>query len=132
MPHDPEPESGRPKAPTEPFDRLFMAEYGKVVAVANRVLADRTEAEDVAQEVFIDFHRKHRPDASYAPVWLHRAAVHTALNRIRSRRRRERREIADARTQDRPVVDPQQMVEVEEDRRLVREALTRLPAKAAS
>jgi RNA polymerase sigma factor (sigma-70 family) len=109
-----------------------MAEYGKVVAIANRVLADRTEAEDVAQEVFLDFHRRHRADAGYAPAWLHRAAVHTALNRIRSRRRRERRELADARVQDAPVVDPQQVVEVEEARRQVREALSRLPAKPAS
>jgi len=132
MPHEPAPVTGRPPAPTEPFERLFMAEYGKVVAVAHRVLTDRTEAEDVAQEVFIDFHRKHRPDASYAGAWLHRAAVHTALNRIRSRRRRERRELVDARTQDRSVVDPQDIVEVEEDRRLVREALAKLPLKAAS
>jgi RNA polymerase sigma-70 factor (ECF subfamily) len=109
-----------------------MAEYGKVVAVANRVLADRTEAEDVAQEVFLDFHRKHRPDVSYAAAWLHRAAVHTALNRIRSRRRRERRELADAHERDSAVVDPQQVVEIDENRRLVRDALTRLPAKAAS
>ena len=109
-----------------------MAEYGKVVAVANRVLADRTEAEDVAQEVFLDFHRKHRADASYGPAWLHRAAVHTALNRIRGRKRRERRELAEAQTEVRPVVDPQQVIEIEEERRLVREALSRMPAKAAS
>ena len=132
MPQDPEPEPGRPKAPTEPFDRLFMAEYGKVVGVAHRVLADRTEAEDVAQEVFLDFHRRHRPDAGYAPAWLHRAAVHTALNRIRSRRRRERRELAEAQDRDPSVVDPQKLVEAEEDRRLVRTALTKLPPKAAS
>ena len=116
----------------EPFERLFMAEYGKVVAVANRVLADRTEAEDVAQEVFLDFHRKHRADASYAPAWLHRAAVHTALNRIRSRQRRQRRELAEARDSHHEVVDPQQVVEIEEDRRRVRRALSRLPTKAAS
>lgn len=132
MPQDPEPDGSRPQAPTEPFERLFMTEYGKVVAVANRVLADRAEAEDVAQEVFLDFHRRHRPESSYAPAWLHRAAVHTALNRIRSRRRRERREQTDSRTRDQPVVDPQQVVEIEEDRRMVREALTRLPAKSAS
>ena len=132
MPQDPEPAGPRPAAPTEPFERLFMAEYGKVVAVAHRVLADRTEAEDVAQEVFLDFHRKHRPDASYAPAWLHRAAVHTALNRIRSRRRRERRELVDARSRDQAVVDPQQVVEIEEERRLVRAALARMPGKAAS
>jgi len=109
-----------------------MAEYGKVVAVANRVLADRAEAEDVAQEVFLDFHRKHRPDAGYAPGWLHRAAIHTALNRIRSRKRRERRELAEARRGSRSPVDPQEVVEAREDRRLVRDALARLPSKPAS
>lgn len=109
-----------------------MAEYGKVVAVAHRVLADRTEAEDVAQEVFLDFHRKHDPRASYAAAWLHRAAAHTALNRIRSRKRRERRELADAMTADRPVADPERVVEAEEERRLVREALARLPTRAAT
>ena len=62
----PNPTGRRPPAPEEPFDRLFLAEYGKVVAVAHRVLADRSEAEDVAQEVFLDFHRKQRPDAAYA------------------------------------------------------------------
>jgi len=116
----------------EPFDRLFMAEYGKVVAVANRVLADRTEAEDVAQEVFFEFHRKHRPEASYAPAWLHRAAVHTSLNRIRGRKRRERRELTEAQNRDPSVVDPQQVVEIKEDRRQVHNALSRLPIKAAS
>jgi RNA polymerase sigma-70 factor (ECF subfamily) len=132
MSKDPEPVGRGVQAPTEPFDRLFMAEYGRVVAVANRVLADRAEAEDVAQEVFLDFHRKHRPDAGYAASWLHRAAVHTALNRIRSRRRRERRELADAQGRDPALVDPQRVVEVGEERRLVRRALSRLPTKAAS
>jgi RNA polymerase sigma factor (sigma-70 family) len=122
----------RAAAPQEPFDRLFLAEYGKVVAIAHRVLADRTEAEDVAQEVFLDFHRKQRPDASYASGWLYRAAVHTALNRIRSGRRRLRRELTDANGREQRVVDPQQVVEIEEERRRVREALARLPAKSAS
>jgi RNA polymerase sigma-70 factor (ECF subfamily) len=66
------------------------------VAIAQRVVADRAEAEDVAQEVFLDFHHRHPPDAPYAPAWLYRAAAHTALNRIRSRKRRQRRELASA------------------------------------
>src|ERR1700694_700865 len=109
----PTPTGRRPPAPEEPFDRLFLAEYGKVVAIAHRVLADRSEAEDVAQEVFLDFHRKQRPDAAYAAGWLYRAAVHTALNRIRSRRRRQRRELAEASVEEPRVVDPQQVLEVE-------------------
>ena len=132
MIEDPDSRSHRPAAPEDPFDRLFASEYGKVVAVANRVLADRAEAEDVAQEVFWDFHRRHSPDAGFASAWLHRAAVHTALNRIRSRRRRERREFADSNSRQRTVLDPQVVVEVEEDRQQVRVALSRLPKKAAS
>jgi RNA polymerase sigma-70 factor (ECF subfamily) len=121
----------RTKQPDDPFERLFMSEYGKVVAIAHRVLADRAEAEDVAQEVFLDFHRRHPADAAYASGWLHTAAVHTALNRIRSRKRRERRELAEGQpaTAD---DDPQQVVLVQEERRSVRVALTRLPDKAAS
>ena len=62
------------------FEALFTAEYGRVVGIANRVLADGHEAEDVAQEVFIDFHRLHSASADYAPAWLHRAAAKMSLN----------------------------------------------------
>ncbi|HYM96081.1 MAG TPA: sigma factor, partial [Candidatus Sulfotelmatobacter sp.] len=65
------------------FEALFSAEYARVVGIANRVLADPHEAEDVAQEVFVDFHRLHSAGAQYAPAWLHRAAAHSALNRLR-------------------------------------------------
>jgi len=128
---DQAPMKRRTKPPEDAFERLFMSEYGKVVAIAQRVLADRAEAEDVAQEVFLDFHRRHPADASYASGWLHTAAVHTALNRIRSRKRRERRELAEGRPAT-AVDDPQQAVLAEEERRNVRAALARLPVKAAS
>src|SRR2546430_11886784 len=78
------------------FEALFTAEYGRVVGIANRVLADPHEAEDVAQEVFIDFHRLHAASADYAPAWLHRAAAHSSLNRLRGARRRQKREFAQA------------------------------------
>src|SRR2546429_7143423 len=80
----------------DPFERLFLQEYPKVVAIAYRVLADRTAAEDVAQEVFLKFHRSHSPDSERASGWLHAAAVHSALNVIRGDRRRAQRETAPA------------------------------------
>ncbi len=125
----------------DPFERLFTAEYATVVAIANRVVADIHEAEDVAQDVFVSFHRLHPPDAPYAPAWLHAAAVHTALNVVRGRRRRARREEEQAscrRTrravgrQRRGRLDPQHALEQGEQRQEVREALARLPAKCAS
>ncbi|MGA7911090.1 MAG: sigma-70 family RNA polymerase sigma factor [Candidatus Dormiibacterota bacterium] len=114
------------------FDALFSAEYARVVRIANRVLADPHESEDVAQEVFVDFHRLHSASAQYAPAWLHRAAAHSALNRLRGARRRQRREIAQAVEESDRTLDPQKQLEVDEDRRRVRQALARMAPKPAA
>ena len=116
----------------EAFEALFTAEYSRVAGIANRVLADPQEAEDVAQEVFIDFHRLHSASAQYARAWLHRAAAHTALNRLRGARRRQRREVAQAAEESSQSVDPQKQVEINEDRRRVRQALARMAPKPAA
>jgi RNA polymerase sigma factor (sigma-70 family) len=116
----------------ESFSALFTAEYARVAGIANRVLADPHEAEDVAQEVFIDFHRLHSASAQYAPAWLHRAAAHAALNRLRGARRRQRREVAQAAEETDRTVDPQKLLEVSEDRRQLRQALARMAPKPAA
>jgi RNA polymerase sigma factor (sigma-70 family) len=116
----------------ESFEALFKAEYGRVAGIANRVLADPHEAEDVAQEVFVDFHRLHSASAQYATAWLHRAAAHTALNRLRGARRRQRREVAQAAEETDRTVDPQKLLEVSEDRRALRQALARMAPKPAA
>src|SRR3989440_11646788 len=96
----------------EAFEELFTAEYARVVGIANRVLADPHEAEDVAQEVFIDFRRLHSATAQYAPAWLHRAAAHASLNRLRGARRRQKREYAQALEEGEKTLDPQQQAEI--------------------
>jgi RNA polymerase sigma factor (sigma-70 family) len=121
-----------PRTDDESFEALFRAEYARVAGIANRVLMDQHEAEDVAQEVFVDFHRLHSASAQYAPAWLHRAAAHAALNRLRGSRRRQKREVAQAAEASDRVLDPQKLFEVTEDRRQVREALARLAPKPAA
>jgi RNA polymerase sigma-70 factor (ECF subfamily) len=116
----------------EAFERLFVAEYPRVVAIANRVLANRHEAEEVGQEVFLSFHRRHDPEAAYAAAWLHRAAWHSALNVVRGNRRRERREEATAPASDEQVANPQAMLERREQRQMVRDAMARLPKKSSA
>jgi len=123
---------GRVQTAVEPFERLFRDEYSRVVGIAYRVLADRQEAEDVAQEVFVDFHRLHRADAPYAGAWLHRAAASTALNAVRSRNRRTRREANYGRLEMPRSEDPAEVAEVTEQRLRVRAALARLPQKSAT
>ena len=120
------------RSEAEAFEALFTAEYRRVVGIANRVLADAHEAEDVAQEVFMDFHRLHSATADYAPAWLHRAAAHSSLNRLRGARRRQKREIAQALEEDDRTVDPQRQAEIEEDRRRLREGLARLAPRPAA
>jgi RNA polymerase sigma-70 factor (ECF subfamily) len=121
-----------PRTDDESFEALFKAEYARVAGIANRVLVDQHEAEDVAQEVFVDFHRLHSASAQYAPAWLHRAAAHAALNRLRGSRRRQKREAAQAAEESDRVLDPQKLFELSEDRRQVREALVRLAPKPAA
>ena len=112
------------------FEALFRAEFARVVRVANRVLGDQPEAEDVAQEVFLAFYRSHPADAPYAAPWLHRAAAHTALNAVRSRSRRAARDTEHAAARD-AVPDPEHTALERERAREVREALARMPRPAA-
>jgi RNA polymerase sigma-70 factor (ECF subfamily) len=116
----------------EAFEQLFIAEYPRVVAIANRVLANRHEAEEVAQEVFLSFHKSHDPKAPYARPWLYRAASHSALNVVRGNKRRVVREVAHSLPADAVSEDPQGIVEQQEQRQLVRQAMRRLPTKSAA
>src|ERR1700694_350225 len=116
----------------EAFEQLFIAEYPRVMAIANRVLANQHEAEEVAQEVFLAFHRSHDPRAPYARPWLYRAASHSALNVLRGNQRRVVREVANALPTDTVGADPEDIVERREQRSLVRKAMRRLPTKSAS
>ena len=122
-----------PAVPAMPaaFEVLFRREYARVVAIALRVVRDADEAEDVAQDVFVSFYKKHPAEAGYAPAWLHAAAAHTALNWIRSRARRATREIAHGRVVD-VAVDPASRAEGSETRAEVRTALARLDERSAT
>ncbi len=110
------------------LEQVFRDAYPRVVAVAARVLGSRAEAEDVAQEVFLSFSRSSVP-AGEATGWLHVAAAHTALNHLRSGRRRTAREQA-VRTDD-VAPDVADTVVALDDRRRVRAALERLPRRQA-
>lgn len=111
------------------LEQVFRTAYPRVVAVAARVLGSRNEAEDVAQEVFLTFGRSSVP-AGEALGWLSVAAAHTALNHVRSGRRRARREEATDRG-DGVAPDVADAVVIRDERRRVRAALARLPRRQA-
>jgi RNA polymerase sigma-70 factor (ECF subfamily) len=73
------------------FDALVTALSGRVFSVALRLLQDRGEAEDLAQEVFVAlFH--HLPDfrgESRLSTWVYRITKNRALNRLKFLKRRQ-------------------------------------------
>ncbi len=114
---------------------VFRRDYRRVVAVAGRVLGSRDECEDVAQEVFLSFGRSSVP-ADEASGWLTVAAVHTALNHLRSGRRRASREesaaVSDAVVRSAVSPDVADVVVTSDERSRVRAALGTLPRKQAA
>lgn len=110
------------------LEQVFRTAYPQVVAVAARVLGSRDEAEDIAQEVFLAFARSAVP-AGEARGWLSVAAAHTALNHLRSGRRRASREERASQEQEEATPDIADTVVRRDERRRVRAALAQLPRR---
>jgi RNA polymerase sigma factor (sigma-70 family) len=124
--------AGRDPALRPDLEAIFRAEYRGVVAAARRVVGPGAEAEDVAQEVFLSFGRTQVPREE-ARGWLYVAAVHTALNQLRTDRRRDAREQrAAAPGHDTVVPDPAETVSRTLDHDRLRAALGRLPRQQAA
>lgn len=99
--------------PAERFDDLFRQLYPRLVPLADRLLGDRAEAEDIVQEAFLRLARtgqrerfdrgQHAPDDADAHpgagpplldrpdevvgAWLRRVVLNLGVNRLRDRRR---------------------------------------------
>lgn len=120
-----------PYAAHEAFEALFMREYPRAVAIAARITGEAAEAEDAAQEAFVQLMRRGRLDG-FAARWLHAACAHHALNAIRRRARQTQRETRSARLQTaaqasaQQDADPQTLAVRHSERAAVRAALLRL------
>ena len=89
------------RRPAERFDDLFRQLYPRLVPLAERLLGDRVEAEDVVQEAFLRLARAGRNDADDEPLldrpnevvgaWLRRVVLNLGVNRLRDRRRADAR-----------------------------------------
>jgi RNA polymerase sigma-70 factor, ECF subfamily len=71
------------------FRTLMLEHQSMVFSIALRILGDRSMAEEVAQDVFLELHAKLGDLVSEAHVlyWLRRVTVHRSIDCIRRRQR---------------------------------------------
>jgi len=77
---------------SQAFMELVARYQGMVFAVCFRIVRDRTTAEDLVQECFLKFTRSRPTNVHSIGPWLHRMATRSALDHLRSDRRRAVRE----------------------------------------
>jgi RNA polymerase sigma-70 factor (ECF subfamily) len=78
---------------TKAFEALYRLHVDKVYGLCLRMTGNVSEAEDCAQEAFIQAWKKlekFRGDSAFA-TWLHRIAVNAVLGRIRKSKREQDR-----------------------------------------
>ncbi len=69
----------------EEFQKIYEDHYPRIVRYLRRLVGD-SEAEDVAQEVFVKVHQsldKFRGESKLS-TWIYRIATNTAMDRLRS------------------------------------------------
>ena len=108
---------------------LVARKLGRVLSLAERLLGDAFEAEDVAQETFLRVWRiapRWRPGAAKFDTWLHRVTLNLCFDRLRRRRERPTAEPPDLPD---PGPAPDRGLIAEDVGRRVRAALQALPPR---
>lgn len=116
------------------FETLFHRHYGRVYGLLFRLLGNRAEAEDVAQEVFLRLHQ--RPprtadESANISAWLYSVAMNLGYNALRGRKRRWQWDTHLLPERQEPPATPAQLLEQDETQAAVRRALAQLPPPQA-
>jgi RNA polymerase sigma-70 factor (ECF subfamily) len=110
------------------FQELVEKYQDSVINASYRFLRNREEAEEVAQEVFLKVYQSassYQPKAKFS-TWLFRIVVNSCLNQLRDKKKFSSSELDEdlpAPAQD----QPDESLEREELKSLVREAIDSLP-----
>lgn len=105
----------------------------RVLAVAQRVLGSRSDAEDVAQEVFLRVWTRAaewQPGRARLSTWLYRVTVNLCIDR--QRRRPAHREIEDAVELPDPAAGAEEALAARQRQLLVEQAVAELPERQRS
>lgn len=110
------------------FEQLLARYSGRIYLLALRMLGDRTDAEDVAQEVSVTAWRRLSDvtDPAAVRTWLFRVAHRQCLGVLRSRRGYELTDVIPDLAASHPASDPQRMAEAVAVGRALADALSEL------
>ncbi len=108
------------------FEALFHRHYQRVYYLLYRLVGNRQEAEELAQDVFMQLYQRPLRRGNNVGGWLYRVATNMGYNALRGEKRRGRRE--EAVMADTPLTVPSAAAEGERraTRAEVRTALARL------
>jgi RNA polymerase sigma-70 factor (ECF subfamily) len=125
----------------EGFNRLVLKHKDRIYGLCLRLLTDRDDAEDAAQESFVKVYRAladFRMEAKFS-TWLYRIAVNTCKNRMASRSFRDSRDHKDLEAAEysgdftremarsASLLPPDQVLEAKGKRERIESAIARLP-----
>ncbi|MBT5938309.1 MAG: sigma-70 family RNA polymerase sigma factor [Rhodospirillaceae bacterium] len=122
------------------FEQLVRTYGPKLLATANRILQDRSLAEDCVQESFVKVHSKFETfeERSSLSSWLHRIVINQSLMKLRSIKGKKENSIDSFMPEFdenicrieapwRVPATPSQIMDREETRRLVHKKVNELP-----
>jgi RNA polymerase sigma-70 factor (ECF subfamily) len=108
---------------------LVARKLPRLLALATRLLGDRMEAEDVAQEVFVRIWKqaaRWREGEAKFDTWMHRVALNLCYDRLRGQREDQSDDPPDSID---PAALPDARLEARADQARVRAALGALPSR---
>ncbi len=80
------------KRDAKAFQEIISRHAAMVYATCRRILCNPADAEDVAQECFLTLAQGNDKNVRLLGGWLHTVATHKSLDRLRTDKRRQRRE----------------------------------------
>jgi len=124
-----------------PFGELCERHMKRVSCVTRRIIRNREDAEDAAQECFLNafVHLKHFEGRSQFASWLTRIAINAALMKLRKNRRAREVPMDEPNSSSEPVAqrefrhhapDPEQSCSLRERKRILKSAISGLRPRA--
>src|SRR5450432_4082101 len=93
---------------TEAFERLIETHQARIVGTVEKMLGDDTDAEDIAQQVFIRVWKsasRYQPTAKFT-TWLFKITRNLVFNELRRRKRHPAQSLDAVNDDDRPMQAP--------------------------